>query len=72
MENIVLDHIQNLRDLSGSTDKIRQNRILRGPCLDRMSEQDIHVLRDICHLSTVIDLRTNKERTERPDHIIPV
>ncbi len=71
MENIVLDHIQNLRDLSGSTDKIRQNRILRGPCLDRMSEQDIHVLRDICHLSTVIDLRTHKERSERPDHIIP-
>ena len=72
---IYMNSVGNCRDLGGlcSTDGkvIRSGRLYRSARLSRAEQKDIEVLREQCHLSLVIDLRTSGERQERPDVDIP-
>ena len=68
---IHLDGIQNARDLGGlrTTDgrTIRSGYLLRSADLAGASKEDVTILKEKWHLSTIIDLRTDTERWERPD-----
>ena len=71
MEFIKLDHAKNFRDLGGlkTTDgrTVKKCMLIRGTTLSKLSNKDINLLREKYNLSTIIDLRTNKEVSEKPD-----
>ena len=63
--------VYNTRDLGGYTVKdgrtIRHCRLLRSGALGKCTESDIRQLTEEYGLKTVVDLRTNSEKTELPD-----
>lgn len=63
--------VYNTRDLGGYTVKdgrtIRHCRLLRSGALGKCTESDIRQLTEAYGLKTVVDLRTNGEKTELPD-----
>ena len=64
MRNIKLKGAKNIRDLSEvSNDKIKIKRckLLRGTSLESLTDNDVNILVNDYHLSTVIDLRTYRE-----------
>lgn len=70
-ERLPLVSLDNIRDLGGIQTEdgryIQSGRLLRGGDLYHASYQDQNDLRRVYKLKTVIDLRANKEREERPD-----
>lgn len=64
----------NTRDLGGLQTRdgrvIRRGRLLRSGALGQLTERDIAILRAI-QLRTVVDFRTEREITEKPDLVIP-
>ena len=73
MKNLNLEGAKNIRDLGGMPTRdgiINEKKILRGNCLDNITQEDIDILKEEYKISSIIDLRTEKERTERPDVII--
>ncbi len=66
-----LDGTDNERDLGGmiTSDhrRIRKGLFLRTDALDRLTDDDVKVLRDDYKLSIIIDLRTEEEAQKRPD-----
>lgn len=73
--NLPLTGAKNIRDLGGITNRngqtIRRNLFFRGDHLSGLTESDTAVLREQCHIRTVIDLRTDLEKGEREDIRIP-
>ena len=70
MSNIKLDRIKNVRDLGGieiKDGKIKERRLLRGTCLYNLTQADINILVNEYKLSTIIDLRTKKEKSKKPE-----
>ena len=69
-----LNSLDNIRDLGAVQTRdgqyITPGRLLRGGDLYHASYQDQNDLRRVYKLRTVIDLRTNREREERPDAAI--
>jgi len=74
MELIKLKHVKNFRDLGGIKTKdgktVRSRMLIRGTTLFKLSDKDIKTLKEDYKLSTVIDLRTKKESSEKPDAIV--
>ena len=72
MKPMLLTTIRNIRDLGGISTE--DGRIIRPRCLIRSahlgsaSEEDLQFLRKEGGLAAVLDLRTNQERLEKPDH----
>ena len=72
MKPMLLTTIRNIRDLGGTP--TADGRVIRPRCLIRSahlgsaSEEDLLFLRKEAGLSAVLDLRTNQERLEKPDH----
>ncbi|OUO86555.1 protein tyrosine phosphatase [Gordonibacter sp. An230] len=68
---IALEGLPNTRDLGGipASDGriVAPGRLIRSGSLDRATERDLRTLLDDCRVRTVIDLRTEEERRERPD-----
>ncbi len=71
MEIIRLKHIKNYRDLGGvkTVDgrEIKPHMLIRGTALLAPGPISIAALKDCYNLKTIIDLRTIKERQEKPD-----
>ena len=71
MKIIDLEGAVNARDLGGMPTKnggiIRPRRLIRSDALDKLTENDIKVLREDHGLAAVIDLRTGTEVGEKPD-----
>ncbi len=71
MTDISLPSIRNARDLGGTFlkdgRKIRPRCMLRSAQLGEATETDMDVLRRDYRLSLILDLRTAREREERPD-----
>lgn len=71
MEIIKLKHVKNYRDLGGIKTSdgrtIRSHMLIRGTALLAPGPLSISVLKDVYNLKTIIDLRTIKERLEKPD-----
>lgn len=74
MESIALRHAKNYRDLGGiktSSGRVLKKRmLLRGTDLSKINGSDILRLREEYNLKTIIDLRTKKEASEKPDRKI--
>lgn len=74
MKNIDLVGCKNVRDLGGilaDGGKVKEHRFLRGVSMDNASKGDIEKLVNEYKLSTIIDLRSFREKDERPDPEIP-
>ena len=71
MEIIKLKHVKNYRDLGGikTVDgrEIKPHMLIRGTTLMAPGPISISILKDCYNLKTIIDLRTQKERLEKPD-----
>lgn len=71
MEIIRLRHVKNYRDLGGikTVDgrEIKPHMLIRGTTLLAPGAFSIRMLKERYNLKTIIDLRTRKERMERPD-----
>ena len=71
MEIIKLKHVKNYRDLGGiKTADGRETRprmLIRGTTLFDLSPLAISMLKEQYNLKTIIDLRTKKEKLEKPD-----
>ena len=73
MQNIKLKGAENIRDLGGMRADgrtLRPCRILRGSHLSAVTDNDIQILINKYKLKTVIDLRTDIEKGEKPDRRI--
>ena len=72
MKPMLLNTIRNIRDLGGTPTAdgrtIRLRCLIRSAHLGSASEEDLLTLRRDCGLSAVLDLRTEQERLEKPDH----
>lgn len=72
MKPMLLTTIRNIRDLGGMRTAdgraIRPRRLIRSAHLGGASEEDLQFLRSEEGLAAVLDLRTNQERQEKPDH----
>lgn len=72
---IPLQSLPNTRDLGAIMTRdgshILPKKLIRSGSLYHMSIADQDVLRYEYHLSTVIDFRTNMERDEKPDTLLP-
>jgi protein-tyrosine phosphatase len=70
---IELDGTHNTRDQGGmktvTGQRVRAKRLIRSDGLDKLSDNDIHILIDECDLRTVIDLRTDVEQKAAPDPV---
>ncbi len=68
---IVLEGLPNTRDIGGlpAADGryVKHARLIRSGALERATERDLEVLVDEYDVRTVIDLRTEEERREKPD-----
>ncbi len=64
----------NERDLGGMVTadnrRVKEGLFLRTDALDRLTDDDVKILRDEYRLSIVIDLRNEEEMAERPDREI--
>ena len=71
MTKIKLDNLLNTRDLGGIKTKhgytIKSKRLIRSGKLYDASDNDINILTKKYNLNTIIDLRTIKEITQKPD-----
>ena len=71
MEVIKLRHVKNYRDLGGiKTADGRDTRprmLIRGTTLFDLSPLSVSMLKEQYNLKTIIDLRTQKEKLEKPD-----
>lgn len=71
MEIIKLKHVKNYRDLGGlkTADgrEIKPYMLIRGTALFAPGPISIKALKECYNLKTIIDLRTIKERLEKPD-----
>lgn len=74
IKRIELEGPQNVRDLGGfqMTDgrRIREGRLIRSCELIRLTAKDMEKLKKQHHLHTVVDFRTDMERTQAPDPVI--
>ena len=73
MKNIPLKGAKNVRDLGGmqaGQKQIRPHMLLRSSHLNALTDRDINRLLNRHHLSTVIDLRTETEKNEKPNAVI--
>ena len=72
MKPMLLTTIRNIRDLGGMSTadgrRILPRRLIRSAHLGSASEDDLQFLRKEGGLAAVLDLRTNQERLEKPDH----
>ena len=72
MKPLLLKTIRNIRDLGGTSTEdgrtIRPRCLIRSAHLGSASEDDLQFLRKEGGLAAVLDLRTNQERLEKPDH----
>ena len=72
MKPMLLTTIRNIRDLGGMSTadgrRIPPRRLIRSAHLGSASEDDLQFLRKEGGLAAVLDLRTNQERLEKPDH----
>ncbi len=70
-----LQGVPNFRDLGGleTADgrKIKPHKLLRGGHLAQLTPGDRQLLTETYDLKTVIDLRTGKERSQKPDQALP-
>lgn len=70
MVDIKLNGVKNIRDLGGIVvkgGKLKRHKLLRSPCLDKLTQKDMDILVNEYKLSTIIDLRTDREVIERKD-----
>ena len=71
MEVIKLRGIKNYRDLGGlkTVDGriLKSHMLIRGTTLFKITSHDINLLKNKYNLKSIVDLRTNKEISERPD-----
>ena len=70
MENIRLVKIKNVRDLGKTAvqyGRIKKHKLLRGSCLEKLTQRDVDILVGKYKLATIIDLRTYREIEECPD-----
>ena len=74
-ERIPLQNLPNTRDLgallTSDEEYIIPGRLLRSGDLYHMSQEDLQTLQENFRLRKIIDLRSARERSERPDSIIP-
>ncbi len=74
MKPILCKNIKNLRDLGGIRTSdgtlIKSGCFLRGGKLNWITEKEIEILKTEYHLSSVVDLRTETERSEKPDILL--
>lgn len=75
ISRIALTGTYNTRDLGGfPTEDGRQIRpkcLIRSGALSALTDEDCRILKEDFHLHTVVDFRTDVERTEKPDRKIP-
>ena len=75
MKELPLQSVVNLRDFGATQTKDRKTvksvLFLRSAALNRLSKKDAAALRDKYGVCTVIDLRTQTEREQKPDAAIP-
>ncbi len=68
---IKLRHVKNYRDLGGIKTldgrEIKPHMLIRGTALFAPGPFSVSILKEKYNLKTLIDLRTNKERQEKPD-----
>ena len=68
---IKLRHVKNYRDLGGIKTldgrEIKPHMLIRGTTLFAPDPFSVSILKEKYNLKTLIDLRTNKERQEKPD-----
>ena len=73
MNVINLKTVRNIRDFGGIVNKegrrIKEHCFIRSAALDSLSKDELKKLTDTYRLKTVIDLRTNLEKEEKPDAI---
>lgn len=71
---IRLDGAPNTRDLGGLRTSdgrtIRKGRLIRSGALGQLSQRDLEMLQSV-PLRTVVDFRTDREISEKPDLVIP-
>lgn len=71
---IAFQGIQNVRDLGGLSTSdgrvIKSGLLLRSANLAEATLKDQASLRENCHLTKIIDLRTSQERSEKPDAVM--
>ncbi len=69
-----LQGTQNERDLGGMVTedgrRIRKGLFLRTDALDKLTDDDVRLLRNGYKLTTIIDMRNEEERCEKPDRIV--
>ena len=69
--SIGLYDVQNARDLGGyktmDGHTVKSSLLIRSGRLTDASYDDIHILKDVYHLGTVVDFRINAERINSPD-----
>ncbi len=69
-----LNSVFNTRDLGGIKAEdgrhILPRQLLRSGDLYHLSESDVRFLEEECHLSTVLDFRTEAERRQKPDTVM--
>ena len=69
--SIEFERIQNARDLGGLRVSdgrvIASGLLIRSANLAEATEADVRILREKYHLAKIIDLRTEVERSEKPD-----
>jgi protein-tyrosine phosphatase len=74
-DNLRVEGLVNLRDLGGlpieAGGTTRSGRLLRSDSPHQLAESGVRVLTDM-GVSTVVDLRTLSERTERPNLLVSV
>ena len=68
MNIISLKSLRNVRELSYG--EIRNNRLIRGQALHRVSKRDLNKLKELYCLNSVIDLRTEQEVNDKKDKLI--
>lgn len=75
ISRIALTGAHNTRDLGGfpTTDgrQIRAKHLIRSGELSHLTDKDCQILKEEFRLHTVVDFRTNMERAEKPDFLIP-
>lgn len=74
LNRLKLKGAKNCRDLGGlkTTDgrTLKNKMLIRGTVLNKITEKDCQLLKNEYGIATVVDLRTPKEMSEKPDVII--